>query len=185
MTASTNEQGRSRAMGSVGAGALAVAALAVSLGIGLTGLASVGSDRWIEASYGGGVPSTVGHLPQGATASTAAVAPAPALVVGDEQQWLSEPRIATEKTVATSAGGFALGDRVVFSITAKGEARSPARTFEIVGIELLSASPGSVSAPSPLTSQVLIAREVDAPGKPLTLRLLVSDGEAAPANKSL
>lgn len=106
------------------------------------------------------------------------------LIVGDEQQWLAEPRVPTQKTLSTNAAGFALGDRVIFSVTPKGEARGLARTFEVVGIELLAGQPAADHAP-----QVLIAREIDASGnvsgKPVTLRLLVSDGEALPANKSL
>lgn len=171
-------------------GAMAAVTLASMLGLGLTGLSSVGSDRWIEASYGGPARSMTGPLVQIGAVANVNETPAK-LVVGDEQQWLTEPRIQTEKTVASNAAGFALGDRVVFSIAAKGQSQAPARTFEIVGIEILSApavgpAVGNVSSHAP---QVLIAREVDVSGKPneksMTLRLLVSEGEVAQANKSL
>lgn len=181
MTKPDGQQTAKRALVPLAAGAVVLA----TLGIGLTGLASVGSDRWIEASYGGATSPAAARSPLvnvGAAASLTETAPT--LVVGDEQQWLTAPRIPTEKTVATNAGGFALGDRVVFSITPKGEAHALPRTFEIVGIEMLTAEHAAAPASS-RAPQVLIAREVDAPGKPMTLRLLVTEGEAAPANKSL
>lgn len=179
------KQGDKRRLVPFVAGAAVLVALASTLGVGLTGLASVGSDRWIEASYAGGTSlatteRTLVHV--GAAASLTETAPT--LVVGDEQQWLAAPRIPTEKTVATNVGGVTIGDRVVFSVTPKGATHALARTFEIVGIEVLTAADAGTQAPAN-APQVLIAREVDTSGKPMTLRLLVTEGEAATANKSL
>ncbi len=163
--------------------AVGVASVCTALGLGLSSLATVGSDHWIETSYREPRPA--------ATAAAAVPAPVPAivtpaasivelppkLVVGDEQQWLSASGIPTQKVVAASAGagGFSLGDRVVFSVAAKGGASPLARTFEVVGIEAIAIPDGSPAAKQ--LPHVLIAREVDPTGKPMTLRLLVTEND--------
>lgn len=173
--------------------AVGVASVCTALGLGLSSLATVGSDHWIETSYREPRPA--------ATAAAAVPAPVPAivtpaasivelppkLVVGDEQQWLSASGIPTQKAVAASAGvgGFSLGDRVVFSVAAKGAASPLARTFEVVGIEAIAMPDGSPAAKQ--LPHVLIAREVDPTGKPMTLRLLVTENDDAlpPPQKTL
>lgn len=152
------------------------AALLATVALGLGGLANVGSERWIAAGYGGVDAASHPHSATVLAAQTPEHGQ-PRLVVGDEQQWLSEPRIPTQKASTTNAGGLSLGDRVVFSVTAKGEVTSAAKTFEIVGIELLQGQNGPAQPHGP---HVLIAREVGSSGKAMTLRLLVTESELAP-----
>lgn len=164
-----------------------------ALGLGFLSLATVGTDRWIETSYNearsaAAAPNTTtpnttsdaGFMMSPAVTVTgeASVAELPSkLVVGDEQQWLSAPAMATEKVVATSpgTGGLNLGDRLVLSVGAKGAVAPLARTFEVVGIEALTAPVGETAVKR--LPHVLIAREVDTSGKPMTLRLLVSESD--------
>lgn len=165
------------------------AGVCAALGLGLTSLATVGTDRWIETSYDA-TSSTARFAEASLVTPAASLAEAPSkLIVGDEQEWLTAPATPTEKVVAPAAGSLGLGDRVVFSVAAKGGITTSARTFEVVGIEALAAPEGSAAIKrSPeVLPQVLIAREVGAAGKPLMLRLLLTgrdDGFEAP-HKSL
>lgn len=152
------------------------AGVCTALGLGLTSLATVGTDRWIETSYDA-TSSATRVAATSLVTPAARVAEAPSkLIVGDEQEWLTAPTTPTEKVVASAAGSLGLGDRVVFSIAAKGGITTSARTFEVVGMEALAAPEGSAAIKrSPeVLPQVLIAREVGAAGKPLMLRLLLS-----------
>jgi len=147
------------------------ATVCTALGLGFLSLATVGTDRWIETSYDRPWPA----VPTPDAAGVAELPPS--LVVGDEQQWLSAPRFATQKVVAAppGTGGLALGDRLVLSVGAKRGGSPLARTFEVVGIEVLAAPEGGTAAGR--LPHVLIAREVDPSGKPMTLRLIVSEGD--------